>query len=447
MFEGIKELREYNATAMEAIDFQPKKEFGLAIEAELERIISSGRVTKKVISESNLGSIIEHFTGMPIKMVGESGYDAYMMFDNAMNKNHPLIDGFIRNFLVDDVRKTMVEYGKMKHRFIRVDLRNGYIHNLNPDVKHVIGLGTKFFSGDTKINLKETTAFLLHEIGHWFAYYEFLVRSLSTNAILLDVSQRILNIDDPEKRILAVSELRKEGIDNKALDEIEKVASAKEAAVLILTEDIKQAKSEFGIDVYDVAQWEKLADQYAARWGYGRYVVSAIDKLYQEYGMATRASAISELVMSTRLAIGFAFTVFGSLGSGVALLAMGNVGGLLFIFFAVLVLGFIGLMGDPAWEYDDNKIRFNNLKKQLIARLKETDDTKEIRQLLNDIKEMETIIDRTFNDDDYNAIKVLCRRLGVVSGRRRWRALEAQRIMEYFANSELHLGAARLENV
>jgi len=69
----------------------------------------------------------------------------------------------------------------------------------------------------------------LHEIGHWLAYYEFLSRQLSTNAVMLDVTQRILRIDDPQKRILAVSELRKEGINNKALEELDKVASEKEA--------------------------------------------------------------------------------------------------------------------------------------------------------------------------------------------------------------------------
>lgn len=445
MFEEIKALRQHNALGMEAIDFQPKKEFGMAIEEELERLLGSGRVTKKAIAESNLAKIIEDFTGMPVKMVGETGYDAYMNFENVMNKNHPLIEGFIREFLTDS--STLVDYGKMKHQLITVDLRRGYIHNLRDDVKHIIGLGTGFFEKRSNINMKEVTAIMLHEIGHWFSYYEFLSRQLSTNAVMLDVTQRIMRIDDPQKRILAVSELRKEGIDNKALDELDNVASEKEAMVLILSEEVKQARSELGIDIYDITQWEKLADQYCARWGYGRYVVTGLDKLYAETGTGTRAGAIVNLVTSTIFALSLVSGAFANTAVAITSLITGSFGvAAVAALYAILAIGLLGLLGDPGWIYDDNKVRFDNVKKQLIARLKETDDKKEVRVLLNDIQAIEDIANRTFNDDDFNMFKLIGRRLGVINNRRNWRALESQRIMEYFANSELNIAAARLEN-
>ena len=121
--------------------------------------------------------------------------------------------------------------------------------------------------------------------------------------------------------------------------------------MVIVSTAVAQTRAELGANIYDESSWEYLSDEYAARQGAGRYVVTALDKLYG-----------GSWNISFRSLPGYLFMEALKVG--------------LFLFVPGLVAMLMAMDADNT-TYDTPEARFKRIRNQIVENLKD-------RKLSND---------------------------------------------------------------
>jgi hypothetical protein len=146
-------------------------------------------------------------------------------------------------------------------------------------------VGDEFFNSED-YTAEECAAVILHEVGHYFSYVEFLTSSIVTNFVLSQLADGLSRATNPKEResyIIAA----KDALGNSPAINPEALSQAHDpnAVQVVLVKDyIETKRMEFGQDIFNNATWEAMADQYAARQGAGRALLSALDKTTRRYG-------------------------------------------------------------------------------------------------------------------------------------------------------------------
>jgi hypothetical protein len=435
LFSAIHAAMRQDTFALEAIDFQLDKKFGLELERELE-YLNTQRMSKDALRRSRIGKIIEDFTGMPTTIIGHEEDELYMNYTDAVHKNHAFLT-WQREWLENPQHaEKIIKDGSLP---ITVDLAKGRVLGIPKEWEHIIGIGAGLFK-IKGMTIPMIVAGILHEVGHWLAYYVWLSRTTSTNFLLTDFVSRILGTHDPIKKMEIIDEYRRAGVKNDVFAVAVEAKRPEELQVVIISSEVKEARSALGIDIYDSRAWEQMADQYATRWGYGKEVVMLLETLYANYGMNGWKWPAFSILADLAIIASFAMLAAGT----VVLFAAGNPLAIYSGFgAAVLLMGVF--FGDHQTEvYDSIKVRYQAVRKQLIAKLKVIDNKDLVRNTIEDIQAIDAVIDRVY--DHVGIFKFLHNRLGFINGRRNFRHTTTQKLLEDFANSDLNILVAKLEH-
>jgi hypothetical protein len=346
-----------NMIDMESIDFQ-----SLTFFKELTaQFVELRKVKKEDIPDSEiintLSSIIKHHTGLNI---------AFNFADNdpsvaipMVNKNNILINSFIRNYINSADGLKMINDSKGVVRG-SVNIKTGMVSGIFTEVKSTINIPVYMLSEKSKYEPEEVAAILLHEIGHLFTYYEYMSRTVTTNQMLAGLSKALDNSGTVEQRESVLISVKK-AANLKDLDvkELAKSNSSKVAEIVVITNIAKEVKSELGSNIYDFSTWEYLADQYAARNGAGRYLVTALEKLYK--GMFNKSfRSLPVFLFMEALKLILLFSPASSISG--FLLAMDS---------------------DGDGTYDTPEARFKRLRAQIVENLKDKKLSKEDNERLS----------------------------------------------------------------
>lgn len=400
--------------SLEAIRFQPNKEFGEALEAEIKALRSEG-ATRKKIKASKLTEITKKYTGLSINYVGDEQTNAYIMFPEV-DSNHPFFTSGGTTAWTNTKETDRLEKKNPVMAF-EVDLARGRVGGVISEIEHKSGIGLPLINGDFGFTVKECVAIILHEIGHALSFYEFYFRVMSTNYLLTHFAEDLVGAADDVKKAYVVKEYRDTGAALTSAKEMAKTDNADEVRMHVIADSIREAKSTLGVDIYDQRGWEQLADQYATRWGYGKEIVTGLDRMYNAFGMATKASWVNN-VIGTVVMLGI-----GPAGWAISLMIL--------------------LLADTQGRvYDEPKKRFEVIRKELISNMKvaKGDARKSIRE---DIVQIDEILK---DYEDWRSVfQFVQAHFGMINGRRQHRSITAQQLTEYFANSEVNLLAQRFE--
>lgn len=285
---------------------------------------------------------------------------------------------------------------------------------------------------------EECAAIILHELGHVWSYYELLSLTAKTNIALRTVKREFLNAEEAESKIQVVRVAQGAlGVTQAEVDEIVRTGSVDRLEIAIINSQARSSYSELGFSVYDQRGWEFASDQFAARMGGGRYVVSGLHSIqlkYREYNQQSYFAHVATNVMKS-----FAL-VAGS----------------------VLTLGLIPLlmflMGDPfslevrhdgvdmqPRTYDSPKERFTRVKHELIAALRDVKISKErTEELVKDIQFIESVVNSITERPSFT---VSLWALFSVSGRNARNNVKVQQALEVLANNEMYVAAAQLRTM
>lgn len=413
--------------AAEAIDFQSPlffKELTLAyqeLKGKKVKEAEDGDFAAGVIG------IIKRHTNMVIGMDFGS-YDPCVEIP-MVDKNNILINNFIRNYTNSaDGIKLIAEAGGVARG--TVSLKTGKVTGIWTNLNVTIHMPTKMLVGD-KYSAEECAAITLHEVGHILTYCEFITRTVTTNQVLAGLSKALDGSGSIEQREAALISVQK-ALSLKELDvkALAKSRGSNVAEVVVIANEARKVESELGHNVYDFNTWEMLADQYAARLGAGRYIVTGLDKLYRGMFNISFRSTPAYLAME---ALKFAILI-GTMYAGPAAHLMAN----------IVVLMF-AMDGSGDGTYDRPGARFQRVRNQLVEALKDKKlPKKDIERFQADLVAVDDVLARV--NDRRQLIGVVWDTL-VPSARRSYNQERLQRELEDLALNDLFVKAAKLKQV
>lgn len=351
-----------------------------------------------------------------------------------INKNHVLIDKSWRgDFYIKEqelVLKTLHDQKgtiDLKHATVG-GIFSKYVHDVYFDVVGV-------FLPQTH-SPAEMTAILLHEIGHAFTYYEFSNRVTTTNQILTQLVQELHGDNKPEVKQYLFKELASGyGVSEKAFEDLVEEENRVILGMRLFKRLVPLIQSQLPNDKYSETASEQLADNFAARFGYGRQLITGLDKLYIN-GSPEKGGEGVGFFMDLVQGIQIMIWILGSLMSGAPFIIAGML--------IVLLLTIMG-SGEASTDmtYDRLKIRYTRIRHQHIELLKRLDLPKEkLSKLLEDIQVMDKIINNTRVHRD-----LFDRLVNFISSKAKAakESVELQQLLEAMAHNNLFVKAGEFK--
>ena len=394
---------------------------------EVEKGDYASVIAAIIKKHTNINSIIKFGDWMVLCSISNTVSKNNILFSRKMAK-------YIPKYTSNEDRR-MVEVAKKFNKENSVDLKNARVNGVFAEMQNDILFGVSYlFKGNfVKLTPGELTAVLLHELGHQFTFYEYLSREVTTNQVLAGLAETV-NRRDPRRVALDI----KLASDVLAVDKkhLEQVAQAEtgEAVAAVVLDALKYSHDDiFSSGFYNETSAEQLADQFATRLGYGRELVTALDK--STSGL-TRTNETGVFVL--RLVECVCYAVYIQL-------AIMSYGALFGVVFAITITG---LLGNPKWQnytYDQTRTRYARIREQQIQALKNSDLPKdEVDYLVNSTSQIAKLMENSYAYT--SVINVIFNK--IFSGRREAiNVLELNRELEELGNNDLFIKAAQLKQI
>lgn len=293
---------------------------------------------------------------------------------------------------------------------------------------------------------EEVAAAILHEVGHQWSAFEMAARVASTNyclAFLAQTLQEGVPQEDLEFVFKTVGEW--EYLQLEEMETLRKSKNIEAFATVLIDASVRTAEKELGASPYDATGCEFLADQYATRYGAGRYLVLLKDRMRRNPGSYKYFG--DRFVSATKFTVGIVGSlVIGAVGGGVwgALLW----GGAAVAVTQKAIIGAAYMLNmvfgsNRDHTHDSDYSRFTRVKHQLIEQLKNRELAADIRDgAIEDIEVIDAIL-KNYKDNlgFFEKLAYVLR-----PGYRKQRKSELwQKDMEELAHNDLFLQAARLQ--
>lgn len=408
---------------LESIQFQSDVFFKELV--SLFRELRVSKTEKAIVGNDFIITIeesIKHHTGLNCKL-SLGGYGPAVGIPRV-DKNHPFIASFIRNYIDDDdvFRAMKKADGIVKGT---VSLATGKVSGIFSEIESVVHFPIKMLANE-KYSDEELAAVTLHEIGHLITYYEFISRSVTTNQVLSALSRGIAKADDVEKRTaIIVSAQKALKLKEKGIDELTKSTKGDVVSAVIISQLIEQTRAELGNNIYDLNSWEYMADEYATRHQAGKHLITAFDKIYREsFHKSFRSTGAFIAWEALKL-----FLLLGGLVTGIS------------IMFAAIIM----LNDTDAILYDEPEARIRRVKQQIIQNLKDTTLSKDdVDRLNEDLKTIDNLLLEV--NDRRQFISVVIDFISP-SARRNRNEVLLQQELETIANNELFAKASQFKTL
>lgn len=278
---------------------------------------------------------------------------------------------------------------------------------------------------DEKMTVEEKVAVIIHELGHAYTFFEMIGVSVTTNFAMVSIMDTLLGTDDRQRRVQFLKDLTSEGFLKGAdAEEAGQIDKPEVLLAVLLDARLKAMRSQTGSCIYDMIGAEFLADQFAARQGAGKHIVTALNKMHGSWNMDA-AGGFKRLIVNVASIAGI--ILLSSMTSGA---------------WAVIVI-LTGCLSCPiASAYDTPSDRFKRVRGDLVNALKDDIDDEYRKTIVEEIEE----IDRIVGDSkpfigiiDWFFVNVIPKH------KRELKAKELQQQLERIANNDLFVKAAKLQ--
>lgn len=427
--------------AMEAISFQSGA-FGLELETHFQalndRKIKNSEAMKspekRLIEES-----IKTHTGIKVRLE---------FVDSGLAYTYPIIpnissvllaDGWgeVYKDSIDNILKASKKYGKET----TIDLKKGYVTGLLSEIEAKICLDLRELV-NSKLSVQEIVAITLHELGHNFTAIEFANRSIRTNQALILVSRSLMSSQTVEQKKLILKEASEIiGLKKEELVSYSEVTEPDIMVEVISSYASEVAASELGTNYYDATTYEYLSDQFAARHGYGKHLITSLEKISPR-NVNFHANMME--IITVLAGIHFGISV-ATLGIGLALSSpVVLIGGIVVITAMTDLLFFKGYHHRD-FTYDELKVRYQRIREQEVAKLKEMElEPQDKKMIVDTIETMDAVIKKM---STYETIFEKITLFFSKKSRDAKNAIELQRELEQLSANDLFVKSAKLSTL
>lgn len=269
--------------ALEQVEFQDGSFF-----RELTAVFASLRKLKvKQVPDSGLyetlSTVIRKHTNLNVVTVDSPFGPAIQV--PPVDRNHPLVHNHGMKLLSNASGKELLRQAAGGQALGEVNLRTGRVGGFWAELPASLLMPATLVSNKELFTPEELAAITLHEVGHYFVYCEFLTHTLTTNAVLQEMTRELDGTNTLKERqvvLLAVKDaLKLKDLDAQLLAQ---TRNGKVIQAVVLTSVEKRLRSELGSSIYDFKGFEALADQYASRQGGGAALATALDKMHRAQG-------------------------------------------------------------------------------------------------------------------------------------------------------------------
>ena len=351
--------------AMEAIGFQGP-EVANKLAAYLTDIMQerTGKEADASKARKDMIKYLKDTTGMKLDITFDTDM-APCTLPFHINPDTILGRKTLKDFYVEESNATMKRLKEVKNRS-HIDLDKGRVSGIFSEYETPIYMGY-YAIRSLRLTPREIAAILAHEVGHCLVAYEMAFRTVRTNQILAAASKAAAGGDKGQyEYVLKTAE---EVLDLKSgmFDEIKETKDQKTVMTVIMGKAERKTHDDslMGNTTYDITTFEALADNYAARLGLGKELVTGLEKLYREFGAAEFSSGAR--IAATMLDI---YSVVSMIG---AVIAMGSNPIMGALYLGLNMWGLYARLDgrDHNNVYDKLTIRFKRVKEQIIQYLKD----------------------------------------------------------------------------
>lgn len=338
-------------------------------------------------------------------------YGSFATLDNMKEKNPELYEKLVNGTIDFDNPKYKDAYrwyedlsnasyysllAQIKKTNITLDIKNAKIVNPPKQMSFYINADW-YFASDSGTTPMEMLAILLHEFGHNWYELEGIVNLYANVVVLNDIIR-----EEYGKKGKTPADTLRIFYNKTKLDMPKNIPNDMATATIQAYKDIYRGSMYQQESIGFFTNDEQQADEFSARFGLGRYMVSALQKLYpnmEDYDQWTYSPAR----LNFDISFGVMVTIFTStlltmsLGGTIAALIfaapIGVVLGVLLTITSIVstmkntygVKGSIGL-------YDDLNRRYKRIRNTTIRRLNYVEDVNVKTAVLKDIEELDKTI-------------------------------------------------------
>ena len=353
--------------------------------------------TSKQIKYSPMPDLIMKHTGLNID------FNDYDKQDHSAFVHLP--DIHRNNVLFEDIKQELFKNMDFKALCSTYDGLNGSINLKTSKVsgvfskfKTTIGLGNGFWKKNELIIFtpQEVAAIILHELGHVFTSYLFLLETVKTNIALSALNRENFFNCPKDKKINMLKDIEQNmeiRIDDK---ETLSVCEDKLVYSVLISNAIATPRSDLKTPTFDERTIEFVADQFATMHGAGRDLVTGIQKIMTKYNVVyDKKMSVLKIVLlffASLYSYNY-FTIqvikkFGLKRFIISKLAM------ILTWAGFFTIAILPLLRPNL--YDPPLVRFNKIKEQYVNALRDRSLSKSDKQkLISDIESIDECIEFT----------------------------------------------------
>lgn len=434
--------------AIEAIEMQIDSDFGWKLETEFAKIMNAiksgemvnGRQIESCPEIKTITALIKKHLNITVKINTRSYLGAVIPFYS--NRNHVFLKEMWRgNELIKEQTAILREANKKTATF---DKRTGRVGGIFAEYTHPLYINFKTMVDTYELTPGEATAVTLHEIGHIVHACEYTDRLETTNQVMADVAERVIFKKKDLDLKYVYTELQK--VDkNISQDEVEKMCTGPRIiAGLTWFKHVVRAKggglrSQLNNDTYDVNAFEAMADNFATRYGYGKDLVSGLDKLHVAGGDPRKSE--------TRIYVHQFFSMvyfYIQISAAIYTITAGIFGLSFIVGLFIFIDLYISANHVKDHTYDDLKDRYARVRAQYVEMLKDVHlDKEQTKTILDNIYMCDEVMKETYK---YLTIYEFIANKLFGGARASISSIEEQQLVEQLANNDLFVQAARLRS-
>ena len=415
--------------SQESIDFQSDIFFKQLVSVLKQ---ASSKEIKISVAENELGKMIMDRFGLDLEVKLNTNYAPCIEIPD-MDRNHPLLQQYLRNFMRNADSNKMLKNAKEGVIQGSVNIRTAKVTGVFSKICKTMHLPLATMLGVYKMTEEEIAAACLHEIGHPFTYFEYVSRTASTNQVLAAATRAMEGSDNAAERKAVFKAISKDyDLTDDECERLSSTTSTESVTTIVLIAAVRQSRSELGINVYDCNSWEQLADQFASRMGAGRYLVTGLSKLYQ--GSVSARSWPAYFAME-----GVKLFVFG-LSIGLVVTPAFSLGAYM------LFLGWIWCVIDGPFDatYDRPGARLRRIRNDLVERLKITSKTEHPEVVASIHRDLDLMEEQLKNMSDKLPFYYAINKIFNSGFRTRMKAEQIQQELEAMVSNDLFVQATKL---
>lgn len=430
--------------ALEMIEIQDAS-FGLQLEKEID-LIRTGVIQEDYPSYDHLirsghvktlEQLIFSRTGLQVELIISQDTSSILSF---FSNKHSIFLNSMWHGVNFEIKEQQEILNKAQGKKGFIDTKKAKVGGIFSEYRNKLFLNFHILVMEYQLTTPEIVAILLHELGHAFYMCEFSDRLEATNQVLANVAKELIkkketNLSYVYRELKSIDDT----VTEQAVEEIingNRVIAGYKLFRVILNSVVSQVSNA----KYNETAFEQLSDHFASKFGYGRPLVVALDKMHSYFDMPEKSATYNTFnLLLTNLQI-----IMTMMAVIAAFIFTGPIAGIFALIFITLLLRTAG-EDFKDYTYDTLKIRYKRVRNNYIDVIKKLDLPKdELKTIVDQIYAVDRIINQTYIPVSiYNKISNLV----FSNAKKADQSIREQQLLEDLAFNDLFLLSAEFKTL